>query len=136
MPSPSPPLQGSNNVLPKPPNLAPAPLAMPDIPTIETSQNTPLIPQSLDQGGSKRSFRIDAKLFSFSFDGGRSDSYAIHETRRDVKSPIWVGLGVWSGSFLVSPIYETGCLVELYSVRDLEKMGSCFVGDLTKLDFL
>ena len=44
--------------------------------------------------------------------------------------------GVWSGSFLVSPIYETGCLVELYSIRDLEKMGSCFVGDLTKLDFL
>ena len=60
--------------------------------------------------------------------GGWSDSYAIHETRRDVKSSIWVGLGVWSGSFLVSPIYETGCLVELYSVRDLEKMGSCSVG--------
>ena len=75
-------------------------------------------------------------LYLLSWGGGWSDSYAIHETRRDVKSPIWVGLGVWSGSFLVSPIYETGCLVELYSVRDLEKMGSCFVGDLTKLDFL
>ena len=30
-------------------------------------------------------------LFSFSFDGGRSDSYAIHETRRNVQSSIWVG---------------------------------------------
>ena len=70
MPSPSPPLQGSNHVLPKPHNLAPAPLAIPDIPTIETSQNIPLIPQSLDHGGSKRSFRIDAKKISFSFDGG------------------------------------------------------------------
>ena len=80
MPSPSPPLQGSNHVLPKPHNLAPAPLAIPDIPTIETSQNIPLIPQSLDHGGSKRSFRIDAKKISFSFDGGQFDSYAIHET--------------------------------------------------------
>ena len=121
------------------PNSAPAPLALPDTPTIVTPQNIPPKPQSSVHGGSKRSFRIDAKLFSLSFDlggGGWSDSYAIHETRQDVKSPIWVGLGVWSGSFLVSPIYETGCLVELYSVRDLEKMGSCFVGDLTKLDFL
>ena len=36
-------------------------------------------------------FHIDAKLFSFYFDGGRSNSYAIHETRRNVKSSIWVG---------------------------------------------
>ena len=69
-------------------------------------------------------FRINAKLFSFSFDGGRSNSYAIHETRRDVKSSIWVGIGVWSGSLLVSLIYKIGCLVELYSVKDLGKMGS------------
>ena len=30
-------------------------------------------------------------FFSFSFDGGRSDSYAIHETHRNVKITIWVG---------------------------------------------
>ena len=76
---------------PKLPNPAPAPLAIPDIPTIETPQYIPPIPQSSIHGSSKRSFCIDAKLFSFSFDKGRSDSYAIHETRRDVKNSIWVG---------------------------------------------
>ena len=77
--------------MPKLPNLTPAPLAKPDIPTIETSQNIPPKPFSSDHGGIKRSFCIDAKLFCFSVDGGRSDSYAIHETRRDVKSCIHVG---------------------------------------------
>ena len=76
--------------MPKMPNLAPAPLAKPDIPTIETLQNIPPKPLFSNHGG-KRLFRIDAKLFSFSFDGGRSNSYAIHETRRDVKSCIHVG---------------------------------------------
>ena len=76
--------------MPKLHNLAPAPLAKPDIATIETSQNIPPKPLFSDHGG-KRLFRIDAKLFSFSFDRGRSDSYAIHETCRDVKSPIHVG---------------------------------------------
>ena len=77
--------------MPKLPNLAPTPLAKPDIPTIETSQNIPPKPLSSDHGGIKRLFRIDAKLFSLSFDEGRFDSYAIHETRRDVKSCIHVG---------------------------------------------
>nr|POF14674.1 hypothetical protein CFP56_52660 [Quercus suber] len=83
--------KGPNHVLPKLPNLAPAPLAIPDIPTIESSQYIPPLPQSSDHRGSKRLFHIDAKLFSFSFDGGMSDLYAIHETCRDVKSSIWVG---------------------------------------------
>ena len=43
------------------------------------------------QGGSKFPFRIDAKFFSFSFKGGRHDSYAIHESSRHVKHAIWVG---------------------------------------------
>ena len=42
-------------------------------------------------GETRALFCIDAKLFSFSFDGGRSDSYAIHENHRNVKSSIWVG---------------------------------------------
>ena len=88
LPSPSPPLQGSNHVLPKLPNLAPTPSAIPDIPAIETSQNIPSIPQSSDHGRSKRSFHINAKLFSFPFDGGWFDLYAIHETRWNVKSSI------------------------------------------------
>ena len=33
-------------------------------------------------------------------------------------------IGVWSGSLLVSLIYEIGCLVELCSVRDLGKIGN------------
>ncbi|KAF3967821.1 hypothetical protein CMV_008223 [Castanea mollissima] len=91
LPSPSPPPQGSNHVLTKLPKVAPAPLATPITPTKENSQNIPPLPQSSNHRGSKRSFCIDAKLFSFSFDWGRSDSYAIHETRRGVKSSIWVG---------------------------------------------
>ena len=42
-------------------------------------------------GGRKSPFRIDAKLFSFSFNGGRHDSYVVHESSRHVKHTIWVG---------------------------------------------
>ena len=42
------------------------------------------------RGGSKGSFRIDSKTFSFSFDGGRADSYAILESRRNFKSSVWL----------------------------------------------
>ena len=31
------------------------------------------------------------KTFSFSFDGGQADSYAIHESRRNFKSSVWMG---------------------------------------------
>lgn len=41
--------------------------------------------------GSKGSFRIDTKVFSLSFDGGQADSYAIHESRQNIKRSIWVG---------------------------------------------
>ena len=44
-----------------------------------------------DHGGRKISFRIDAKFFSFSFNSGRLDSYAIHENNQNVKHTIWVG---------------------------------------------
>ena len=33
-------------------------------------------------------------------------------------------VGAWSGYLLVLQIFEIGCLVMLYSVRDLGKMGS------------
>ena len=91
MPSPSPPPQGPNQVLPKKPTLVPAPFTTPSFPTIETSLNIPPKPISSVSGGSKSSFHIDAKHFSFSFDGGRSDSYSLLETHRNVKSSIWVG---------------------------------------------
>ena len=42
-------------------------------------------------GGRKSPFRIDAKLFSFSFNDGRHDSYVVHESSRHVKHTIWVG---------------------------------------------
>ncbi|KAK9993700.1 hypothetical protein SO802_023403 [Lithocarpus litseifolius] len=41
-------------------------------------------------GAVRRRFALMPNFF-LSFDGGRSDSYAIHESRRDVKSSIWVG---------------------------------------------
>ena len=50
--------------------LAPTPLAKPDIPTIETPQNIPPLPLYSEHGGRKRSFRIDAKLFSLLTGGG------------------------------------------------------------------
>ena len=40
--------------------------------------------------GSIGSFRIDSKTFSFSFDGGRIDSYAILESRQNFKSSVWL----------------------------------------------
>ena len=83
----SPPSQGPN--LCNLPNPVPALVASPIFPSLKTSQNTP--PITRVHGGSKRSFHIDAKLFFFSFDGGRFDSYAIHENRRNVRSSIWVG---------------------------------------------
>ena len=43
------------------------------------------------RGGTKFPFRIDAKFFSFSFNGGRYDSYAIHESSWHVKHTIWLG---------------------------------------------
>ena len=91
LPSPPPPPQGSNQALPKQSSLVLAPLTIPSPSSIETSLNIPPKLQSFVLGGTKRSFHVDAKLFSFSFDGGRCDSYAIHETRRNVKSSIWVG---------------------------------------------
>ena len=42
------------------------------------------------RGGSIGSFRIDSKTFSFSFDGGRADSYAILESRRNFKNSVWL----------------------------------------------
>ena len=42
------------------------------------------------RGGSKGSFRIDSKTFSFSFDGRRVDSYAILESRRNLNSSVWL----------------------------------------------
>lgn len=82
LPSPSPPPQGSNHGLPKLPKLASTPLTIPDIPSIKTTHFIPPLPHSSDHGGSKRSFCIDSSFFSFSFDGGRFDSYALHETCR------------------------------------------------------
>lgn len=82
LPSPSPPRQGSNHGLPKLPKLASTPLTIPDIPSIKTTHFIPPLPHSSDHGGSKRSFCIDSTFFSFSFDGGRFDSYALHETCR------------------------------------------------------
>ena len=90
LPSPSPLHQGSNQDLHKQPTLISAPLTIPSLPSIETSLNIPPKPLSSVLGSRNRSFNIDANFFSFSFDGGRSDSYAIHETRRNVKSSIWV----------------------------------------------
>ena len=57
------------------------------------NQQLTLLPLShcIGSGGSKIPFRIDAKLFSFSFNGGWHDSYAIHESSRHVKHTIWVG---------------------------------------------
>ena len=42
------------------------------------------------RGGSIGSFRIDSKTFSFSFDDGRADSYAILESRRNFKNSVWL----------------------------------------------
>jgi len=60
-----------------PPNFVPLP-------------NSALKPSPQVRGGSKGYFRIDSKSFSFSFDGGRADSYAIHESRRNIKNSVWL----------------------------------------------
>ena len=49
---------------------------------------TALKPSPQGKEGSNRSFRIDYKTFSFSFDGGQADSYAIHECCRNIKSSV------------------------------------------------
>ena len=49
-----------------------------------------LKPSPQGRGGSFCPFRIDSKTFSFSFDGGRADSYAIHECRRNINSSVWM----------------------------------------------
>ena len=51
---------------------------------------TALTLSPLASGGCKGSFRIDSKNFSFSFDGGRAESYAIHESRQNIKNSIWL----------------------------------------------
>ena len=76
-------------LVPKAPSPTAAPLPSPTLFTKPSSLNVP--PSSSYHGESKVSVRIDAKLFSFSFDSGQSDSYAIHESHRNVKSSIWVG---------------------------------------------
>ena len=58
---------------------------------IKLVSNLDTSPSLSDHGGRKSPFRIDAKLFSFSFNGGRHDSYVVHESSRHVKHTIWVG---------------------------------------------
>ena len=41
-----------------------------------------------------------------------------------LKAVFMLDIGVLSGSLLVLRMYEIGCLVELYSIRDLGKIGS------------
>nr|POE68712.1 hypothetical protein CFP56_17592 [Quercus suber] len=43
------------------------------------------------RGGGNSAFRIDSKTFSFSFDDGWADSYAIHKGRRNFKNYVWMG---------------------------------------------
>ena len=73
--------------MPSPPLLPIISLSKTDIKPASNLVNTPLSVQ----GGSKFPFQIDAKFFSFSFNGGRHDSYAIHESSWHVKHTIWVG---------------------------------------------
>lgn len=56
LPTPPPPPQASNPSLPKLPNLVPAPLTTPNIPTIVTSHKIPSTNDSSGHEGSKRSF--------------------------------------------------------------------------------
>ena len=64
-------------------------MTTPPLSNIVTKPNTSS-PLS-DHGGRKVSFRIDAKFFSFSFNGGQPNSYAIHECSQHAKHSIWVG---------------------------------------------
>ena len=70
-------------------------------------------------------FHIDAKLFSFSFDGGSLIRMLYTRHVEMLRALFGLDVGAWSGYFLVSKIYEIGCLAMFYFVRDLEKMGSC-----------
>ena len=47
-------------------------------------------PSPQGRGGNTCPFCIDSKTFSFSFDGGRADSYAIHECRQNIGSLVWM----------------------------------------------
>ena len=52
--------------------------------------NTAPKPSPQGKGGSNGSFHIDSKTFSFSFDSGRADPYAIHESCRNFKNSVWM----------------------------------------------
>ena len=89
-----PPLSSSLNI-PSPSNLPFKPLLWPrptttssptPFPNIVPSPFSTLKPSPQGRGGSFCPFRIDSKTFSFSFDGRRADSYAIHECRRNINS--------------------------------------------------
>ena len=73
----------------------PTPPLLPDISLSKTDtkpvSNLNTSPTLLDHGGRKIPFSIDAKFFSFPFNGGRHDSYAINESNWHVKHTIWVG---------------------------------------------
>ncbi|KAF3952544.1 hypothetical protein CMV_021914 [Castanea mollissima] len=80
--------------LPLQPSLWPRPtttISPTPLPNKLPPPNTDLKPSPQGKGGSKGYFRINSKTFSFSFDCGRADSYAIHESRRNIKSSIWMG---------------------------------------------
>ena len=83
---PSHPIQPST--LPKKPSV-PTPPLLPDI-SLSKLDTKPIshlntsLPLS-DHGGRKVSFHINAKFFSFSFNGGWPDLYAIHESSWHVK---------------------------------------------------
>uniref|UniRef100_A0A7N2KSK3 Uncharacterized protein n=1 Tax=Quercus lobata TaxID=97700 RepID=A0A7N2KSK3_QUELO len=82
-----------SSVLPLHPPPLPRPTNTNNISLTPLPNNVPLpisVPKLSPQvrGGSIGSFRIDSKSFSFSFDGGRADSYAIHESRWNFKSSV------------------------------------------------
>ena len=64
--------------MPKLPNHVPVPQTIQNIPTIETSQRISPTNRSSGQGGSKRSLRIDAKLFSLLIGGGLFVAIAVY----------------------------------------------------------
>nr|POE73853.1 hypothetical protein CFP56_26831 [Quercus suber] len=79
--------------LPLQPSLLPRPtttISPTPLPNILPLLDTALKPFPQNRGGSKGSFCIDSKTFSFSFDGGRADFYAIHESHWNIKSSVWL----------------------------------------------
>ena len=120
----------------------PTPPLSPDISLFKTDTKTvshlnTSLPLS-DHGGRKVSFHIDAKFFSFSFNGGRLDLYAIHESSWHIKHTIWVGRKgfEWILSCFVDIrdwVPGKVSLCKLYG-----KIISCwnFVGDRIRLAFL